>query len=699
MMKKGLLSATVALLLIGGVAAQGANTDRYIVESVLGPPDVPDAAEVHHSFGRYKSVEMAPETARGLDRRPGISVSLEPKAQLAAPPGSCSPWPSCKDGDGGDDDSGSNIVSVNWNNPADGAIVEGQVQVSIDASSSKSDIETVEWKVDSNAYQAASYDDSTGLYTDTFRTSDYSTGTHTLKTRATNKRGDTNTASITVDFDEGDTTAPGVSWKDPVDGETVNGTRQILINASDDNSVDTVEWRIDSESYRTATLNSNGLYEDSLDTTAYSNGAHGLDTRATDTSGNTASSSITVNVSNTDSNTAPDARFVNPLEGDEVSGTVEVQINASDADGSVDSVEYRVDSETYRTATENSQGLYTDAWNTSNYGDGDHSLTLKATDDDGASTTSSISVTVDNVQDTSRSYTPGDQAPYGIDQIYGSDVSSTSGGDGVDVAILDTGIDTDHLDLKNSIEQCKDFTGSGSCEDSNGHGTHVAGTASADAGSDDEGIYGVAPSSDIYAYRVCGSDGCYYSDIGAAIEEAAANDAEVVSMSLGGPQSDYLADVIASYDDQMLFVAAAGNSGPDLNTIKYPGANPNVVSVAAIDSGETVTDFSSRGEDADTFAEDDSRLEVSAAGYYVESTVPGGYEYYSGTSMATPHVSGLAAKLWSSGAADLNGDGTTTPSEARQKIRDLASNHDITSGQYAETGYDPAAGIGLPALQ
>ncbi len=100
-------------------------------------------------------------------------------------------------------------------------------------------------------------------------------------------------------------------------------------------------------------------------------------------------------------------------------------------------------------------------------------------------------------------YLPTDQTPWGIEKVYNNpSITSTSGGTGVDVAVLDTGVFKDHLDLKQRVAQCKDFTGGtakDSCNDGNGHGTHVAGTILADAGFDKKGIYGVAPGARLFA--------------------------------------------------------------------------------------------------------------------------------------------------------------------------------------------------------
>jgi len=290
---------------------------------------------------------------------------------------------------------------------------------------------------------------------------------------------------------------------------------------------------------------------------------------------------------------------------------------------------------------------------------------------------------------------PGDQIPWGIERVYGnSDITSTSGGDGINVAVLDTGVMQSHLDLKDRIVACETTVtrfppDRSNCEDGHGHGTHVAGTILADAGADEKGIYGVASEADLIAVKVCNRRGeCYGDDIAAGIDYATTNNANIISMSLGGSSLDsQIKDAVdRAVEAGVLVIAAAGNSGPNLDTINYPGGFANVVSVAATDSNDEVPDFSSRGINADEFKEADRYLEVAAPGISILSTWNDGcYNTISGTSMATPHISGLAAKLWQGNAADT-----------RTYLQSVAE--DITQGQDAGEGYDPASGFGLPIV-
>lgn len=282
---------------------------------------------------------------------------------------------------------------------------------------------------------------------------------------------------------------------------------------------------------------------------------------------------------------------------------------------------------------------------------------------------------------------PSDQTPWGIEKVYNdSTITSTSGGVGVDVAVLDTGVYRDHLDLTGRVEQCKDFTKGphvkNGCNDKNGHGTHVSGTVLADAGSDGAGIYGVAPEADLFAYRVCGNDGsCWTDDIAAAIDYAGDHEAEIVSMSLGGDsQSSLIKDAI-DRNSHVLFVAAAGNDGPEEGSIDYPGAYVKVIATGAIDSAEQVPDWSSRGVNDGDYVIEEKEVEFGTPGVSVESTWNDECYYVAdGTSMATPHVSGLAAKLWRGNANDT-----------RSYLQSIAE--DIWT-----SGDDPATGIGLPTV-
>jgi subtilisin len=258
---------------------------------------------------------------------------------------------------------------------------------------------------------------------------------------------------------------------------------------------------------------------------------------------------------------------------------------------------------------------------------------------------------------------PSDQTPWGIETIYNDlTIASTSGGLGINVAVLDTGVNFNHPDLKGRLGQCKDFTNvrypvvDGKCEDKNGHGTHVAGIIAADAGADEKGIYGMAPAAKLFAYKVCGANGSCYADvIAVGLKTAVERGADVVNMSFGTDKDiqlirDAVNDAVSN---GVLLVAASGNDGPFPDSVDYPAAYASVVAVGAINKSLNVTDWSSRGTNLSSTLGiiEDRDIEFAAPGDSIESTWNnGGYVVLSGTSMASPFVAGLAAKYWQSAA-------------------------------------------------
>ncbi len=182
------------------------------------------------------------------------------------------------------------------------------------------------------------------------------------------------------------------------------------------------------------------------------------------------------------------------------------------------------------------------------------------------------------------------------------------------------------------------------------------------------------------AYKVCASS-CWTDDIAKAIDTAGSNGANIISMSLGGDSESSLIRDAINRNSHVLFIAAAGNDGPADGSIDYPGANANVVAVGAIDSGISVPDWSSRGINNGDYIITEREVELGAPGVSVYSTWSDGtYNTISGTSMATPHVSGLAAKVWQGTAQDT-----------RIFLNGLAS--DIWTA-----GDDTATGLGLPQI-
>lgn len=292
---------------------------------------------------------------------------------------------------------------------------------------------------------------------------------------------------------------------------------------------------------------------------------------------------------------------------------------------------------------------------------------------------------------------PLEQVPWGIKMIYNDQfLNRPLGGTGVNVAVLDTGVLRTHLDLKGRIKDCKDFSSpksslvDGKCDDKNGHGTHIAGIIAADGGSDGLGIFGIAPAANLYIYQVCSASGsCWADDVAAAIKMASDVGANIINLSLGSDSQSLLVynAIVSAASKNVLVVAAAGNDGSYVGSIDYPAANFEVVGVGALDVNKGIADWSSRGINSQTTAYivEDGDIEFVAPGVSVESTwKDGGYAILSGTSMAAPHVSGLAAKLWQKDALD--------PADA---TRDLLHKF---SADLLPLGDDDNSGWGLPTL-
>ena len=229
-------------------------------------------------------------------------------------------------------------------------------------------------------------------------------------------------------------------------------------------------------------------------------------------------------------------------------------------------------------------------------------------------------------------------------------------GAGVTVAVLDTGVDDTHPDLAGQIVDEQNFTTTASTDDTVGHGTHVAsiiaGTGAASAGQ----YTGVAPGAELLIGKVCGNTSCAESDILAGMAWAAPR-AQIVNMSLGGsdtagidPLEQAVNDLTARYD--CLFVIAAGNDGTAA-PVGSPASADAALAVAAVDDGDQLASFSSRGPRVgdhavkpDIAAPGVNIVAAKAAHGTIGTTAANpAYTSLSGTSMATPHVAGAAAIL------------------------------------------------------
>ncbi len=231
-------------------------------------------------------------------------------------------------------------------------------------------------------------------------------------------------------------------------------------------------------------------------------------------------------------------------------------------------------------------------------------------------------------------------------------------GSGVQVAVLDTGVDATHPDLDGKVKESQDFSGSPTgTEDHFGHGTHVAATIAGTGAGAGGTRKGVAPKADLLVGKVLGDDGYGYDSwIIAGMEWAASEGAKVVNMSLGGEATDGTDPLSQAVNDitaqtGTLFVVAAGNEGQD-ETVGTPGAAASALTVGAVDREDKLADFSSRGPrlgDAglkpEITAPGVDIIAARATGTAMGQPVDNLYTAASGTSMATPHVAGAAALL------------------------------------------------------
>ncbi|WP_135827042.1 S8 family peptidase [Halorussus ruber] len=291
------------------------------------------------------------------------------------------------------------------------------------------------------------------------------------------------------------------------------------------------------------------------------------------------------------------------------------------------------------------------------------------------------------VEENGQMHALAETLPWGVDRV-DADVATANGetGYGGDVAIIDTGIDSDHPDLQ-------DYLGAGHAEvscnswygecyydwdDDNGHGTHCAGIAAANNNS--QGVVGVGPDLTLHAVKVLDYNGSgSYSDIAAGVEWVANQGYDVGSMSLGGSSgSSTLYDAIQyAYDSGVTLVAAAGNSGPCTDCVGYPAAYSEVMAVSSTDEYDNLSDFSSTGPE----------VEIAAPGTDIYSTYPDEtYDTLSGTSMACPHVSGAAGILRAQGYA--HGD-------ARARLKNTAEYIGLGDNESGSGLLDVAAAVGL----
>jgi serine protease len=274
-------------------------------------------------------------------------------------------------------------------------------------------------------------------------------------------------------------------------------------------------------------------------------------------------------------------------------------------------------------------------------------------------------------------YLQSENIPYGIDMVNALEVTDDSVSN-QKVCIIDTGYEIGHPDLPSAsqiVSGSSRESGDWST-DGNGHGTHVAGTIAA-IGDNEVGVVGVNRNGALrlHIVKVFGASGGWIwgSTLIAAADECVENDSTIISMSLGGPSYSNAEESAFNrmYNEKnILIVAAAGNDGSTSKS--YPASYSSVISVGAINRTKQLATFSQRNDQVD----------LVAPGVDIKSTFPGGiYQELSGTSMATPHVSGVAALVWSH-----------FPEKTAQEIRKALEDSAVDLGN---PGRDNSFGHGL----
>lgn len=228
---------------------------------------------------------------------------------------------------------------------------------------------------------------------------------------------------------------------------------------------------------------------------------------------------------------------------------------------------------------------------------------------------------------------PPETLPWGVDRIDAEWAWPTTTGRGVNIAIIDTGIDYAHPDLAANCCGGYDFVNDDAYPmDDNGHGTHVAGIIA--AVDNTIGVIGVAPGASLYGVKVLNRTGRgWVSDIMKGVEWCTLNDIDIANMSLGGGVyiQDFQDICTVAAQAGVILVAAAGNESGE---VSYPAAYDDVIAVSATDKYDNFASFSNFG----------AEIDIAAPGVGIFSTYKGSsYATLSGTSMAAPHVAGALA--------------------------------------------------------
>ncbi len=282
---------------------------------------------------------------------------------------------------------------------------------------------------------------------------------------------------------------------------------------------------------------------------------------------------------------------------------------------------------------------------------------------------------VEYVEEDPKRYLMVESTPFGIGMVQANQLSDSLTGNRK-VCIMDTGYSLGHEDLPSSgVTGFAKAAGGDWFNDGHGHGTHVSGTIAA-IGGNNLGVVGVNPGNNlsIHMVKVFDDTGswAFGSDLVDGITSCMNAGANVISMSLGGPT--FSATENSAFQNAanngLLSIAAAGNDGN--SSLSYPSSYDSVMSVAAVDSNKNVASFS----------QFNAQVEIAAPGVNVESTWKNNsYNTISGTSMATPHVAGVAALVWS-----------YHPTCTAQNIRDALN---ATAEDRGAAGRDNFYGFGI----
>lgn len=275
-------------------------------------------------------------------------------------------------------------------------------------------------------------------------------------------------------------------------------------------------------------------------------------------------------------------------------------------------------------------------------------------------------------------------------------------GKDVRVAVLDTGIDFNHPDLKDRVAASVDFTGKGEASDGHGHGTHVASIV-AGSGAASGGKYrGVAPDARLYVAKVLDDRGAgRMSNVIAGLEWAAEQRVQVVNLSLGADIPCDGTDALSTACDAVVDLGlvtcvAAGNTGPREGTVGSPGCARKVVTVGATTDNDQVAAFSSRGPTKDGRVKPDicfpgeGIVAARAAGTTMGSVIDEHYVAASGTSMATPHCAGAVALL-------LQAEPELTAEQVKTRLMETAVDLGLDPNAQGAGRADVAEALHLPA--